>query len=727
MNSLNSLPLWSALAALGVAVPIVIHLWSRRQKIEIQWAAMELLKKAMVARSKQVHMEDRFLLLMRCLTLFLIAMALLRPLFNTSTPIGTDGAGIVIAIDASYSMGHGSPSRFEKALAKTREILSTVSEGDPVSIVLMSKQPVVLFRRIGYDPGSFKNGLEKSAKTSSHTLNLARNLELLLELSNELKTASKECYIISDAQVVDWQNISDQARSTLQQLSEKSRIVLTPVEAYKNDNLALTDFSYSAGSLQRDGSARFSAGIRNTGSQSVSGASVEFFVNSKLKFRKEVPELEAGENGIVSFYTSFDTIGDIALSARLSKDSLTIDNERHAIASISSSVRVLCIDGDTNDSSETGPRGAYFAIRALRLKHAEERAPIKVTHIDPAGLYGEKLNNYDVIMMFNVGDVNKDIAKRMRQYLDNGGGLFVFLGDKVEPEKYNNHFTVDGKTILPLKLKETIKHDDPTTGWKISQHQSDHALGKLVNRLPADLIAEASFQSVLTSVPNNDGEIILKLNNDIPLLISNRNGRIFVFTSSADRSWTNLPTHPLFMILLQQSATMLSNTAELSRSLVGDSINMPLPGRLMGDQVNLFNPNGESEPTKVTVVSGKTVAIIKPEQPGIYKVIGKAGLSSASIAANTDPSESELRCATPEALTEWLDGLAIDIVTSGIADAALNSRTGRDFSLTLLVLGALCFFIQGILANHLSRRIHSKSGGLVETLKSRSVAASRRS
>ena len=57
MNFLNSLPLWSALAALGVATPILIHLWSRNQKYQIPWAAMELLKKATIARSQKIKVE----------------------------------------------------------------------------------------------------------------------------------------------------------------------------------------------------------------------------------------------------------------------------------------------------------------------------------------------------------------------------------------------------------------------------------------------------------------------------------------------------------------------------------------------------------------------------------------------------------------------------------------------------------------------------------------------
>ena len=78
MSFLNSLPLWSGLAALGVATPILIHLWSRNQKYQIPWAAMELLKKAMIARSQKIRMEDYVLLALRCLTLLLIAAGLLK-------------------------------------------------------------------------------------------------------------------------------------------------------------------------------------------------------------------------------------------------------------------------------------------------------------------------------------------------------------------------------------------------------------------------------------------------------------------------------------------------------------------------------------------------------------------------------------------------------------------------------------------------------------------------
>ncbi|MBT6349255.1 MAG: VWA domain-containing protein, partial [Proteobacteria bacterium] len=425
MSFLNSWPMWTGLAALGVAVPVLIHLWSRNQKFEIPWAAMELLKKAMIARSRKIQVEDYVLMVLRALALLLIAMALLRPVFNAGGPGGIGGreVGVVIAIDASYSMNHGEPARFEKAIGQVREILATLQEGDPVSVVLMSQQPEVIFRRTGYDATAFNNALDELANTSSLPLNIERNLGLIDEFVGELKTATRECYLITDAQASDWQTLSDQARSSLRKIGEDARLVLTPVPTVGIENLAITNFTYSAGSLQRGGSARFTANVRNTGALRVEGTSVEFSVEGTLKAREDLPPIESGKTRSVSFFTSFNDAGDVALTARLSKDGLADDNERFVIAKISPTIRVLCVDGDLPSSSRKDPIGGYYLVRALQLRHAVgEDAPVKVTHIDPSDLFREKLTEYDLVVLVDVPSISKEFGKRLAQFTDGGGG-----------------------------------------------------------------------------------------------------------------------------------------------------------------------------------------------------------------------------------------------------------------------------------------------------------------
>jgi Aerotolerance regulator N-terminal/von Willebrand factor type A domain/CARDB len=730
MSFLNSLPLWSGLAALGVSVPILIHLWSRNQKYQIPWAAMELLKKAMIARSQRIQMEDYVLLALRCLTLILIAAALLRPLFNTAGPAGSGGGntGVVIGIDASYSMNHGEPARFEKALGKAREILSTLHEGDPVSVVLMSQNPQILFRRTGYETSAFAQGLDKTASVSAFPLNLERNLERLQELVAELKTSKRECYIITDAQVTDWQTLSDQSRNSLRKLCGESRVVVVPVPAAGAENLAITDFNFSAGSLQRDGSARFAAIVRNAGSGAVDTANVEFLADGKLKSRQDVGRLEPGESRPVSFFTSFDEAGEVALTARLSKDDLTDDNERHAVARVRPSIRVLCIDGDLSENTGGEARGAYFAVRALRLKHIEESAPVKVTHVDATDLLAEKPGDYDLVVMINVPDLTEEFGKRLREFTGNGGGLMVFLGDKVAPEQYNTILASGEHPVLPARLVEAATHNDRSEGWQIVAPKGDHPLAGVVASLPTDLTASARFHTAVRAVPLNDGEVILGLGDaKLPLLLGSRDGRVLLFTSSADRSWNSLPVHPLFTILMQQSATMLSSRAELGQDLVGAPIAVPLPGRMAGDEVTVTDPLGAAEPVKVTVVEGSTIGLMTPEKPGVYRVAGGSGQVGAAVAANVDTVESDIRSTDVAALRKWLDDVPVEVVSERLADLALNSRTGRDLSLLLLALGIICFLVQGLFANHLSHRKHADAGDVMTSLQGSRVAASRRS
>lgn len=737
MNALNSLPLWSGLAALGLAVPIIIHLWSRNQKFETPWAAMELLKKALIARSQKIHVEDYILLVLRCLALFLIAMALLRPIFTASSGDGgSKDVGVVIGIDASYSMNHGEHARFEKAIGKARSILATLGEGDPVSIVLMSKHPQMLFRRTGYDTAIFDKKLNALESASPHSLNLERNLEQLDELVAELKTATRECYIITDAQVTDWQGLSDQARTSLERLSDQARVVVAPVTGSGMNNLALTDFAFSAGSLQRDASARFAANVRNMGVATIDSAAVEFFADGKLKSRQEVGQLAPGETRSVSFFTSFDTPGDVALTARLSKDDLLDDNERHAIARVQSSVRVLCIDGDFLERDQVSPSGAYYLIHALRLKHQGELAPIKITHVAASDMSREKLSNYDVVVMVNVPDVSEDLGKRLHQFTTGGGsgnaggGLIVFLGDKVDPEQYNQHLASETYPVLPARLIETASHEDAGKGWGIATFESEHPLTQLIGRLPIDLIAEARFGRAVRVEPTITSESILKLDdNKLPLLLGHKGenaSRVLLFTSSADRSWNNLPLHPLFTPLLQQSVTMVSRSTQWDQNMVGESVAVPLPGRMMGDQVSVTDPLGTTTPETATQVDGATAYLFTPQLPGVYSVVTQAGDEFTAVAANVDTTESDVRVADVTTLEQWLDDVPVQVLSGELVDSVLNSRTGRDLSLVLLTLGIVCFFVQGLLANRFSRRKHAASGDVVGSLQEHRVAASRR-
>jgi hypothetical protein len=458
---------------------------------------------------------------------------------------------------------------------------------------------------------------------------------------------------------------------------------------------------------------------------------IEFLIDGKLKARQDVGELKPGESRSVSFFTSFETAGDIGLTARLSKDELSDDNERFTVASVRSSIRVLCVDGDFTESTKGNVRGGYYVVRALTLRDIDEQSPIKVVHIDSPDLPAETLREYDLIMMVNVPDVTEEVGKRLHRFVTSGGGLWVFLGDKVDSENYNECLTGRAHPVLPARLGRSITHDDRRVGWQIAPPGGAHPLSRLTAKLPEELTSTARFTSMFKTEPLASTETVLSLGDgSLPLLLTHRDSRgknILLFTSSADRTWTNFPTHPLFAMLMQQSATMLTSHPELREFTLGGIAAVPLPGRIVGDTVTLRDPAGETFPGKVTRVDGAIVSVIEPETPGIYTVEAAGGHSASAVAANVDTAESDVGVIDAGALSQLTESIGVVVASANLAEAVANSRTGRDVSAVLLAIGIICFIAQGVLANYFSRRQFAADGDVSSSLKSRRVAAARRS
>ena len=157
MSFLNPLLL---VAAIGVALPILAHLLNRQQVKRTDWAAMQFLNRNLRVRSRELRLRDILLLLLRCLALLLLVFALSRPFWPAGSGSWFSGeprAGVVSAIDASFSMGHGSEgtSRFDRALEQAKIIAESIQPGDPVSLVLMGGQDEALVHNMAFDPRCF--------------------------------------------------------------------------------------------------------------------------------------------------------------------------------------------------------------------------------------------------------------------------------------------------------------------------------------------------------------------------------------------------------------------------------------------------------------------------------------------------------------------------------------------------------------------------------------------
>ena len=128
--------------ALLVAVPYLAHRLRRRRAEEREFAAARLVAPAPPKARRRSKLEDRALFGTRALAILALAVLGASPLVRCTRlslqRSGGASVAIAIVIDDSMSMraDASGKSRFERARAGARELLSSAREGDAVALVL---------------------------------------------------------------------------------------------------------------------------------------------------------------------------------------------------------------------------------------------------------------------------------------------------------------------------------------------------------------------------------------------------------------------------------------------------------------------------------------------------------------------------------------------------------------------------------------------------------------
>ena len=746
MSSLNPFTIWATLAAIGVAVPIIIHLLYRKNRKETDWAAMELLRRALVVRSGQIKLEDFIILLLRCLTLLLLAAALLRPILKDSDLIGDQKVGMVVAIDDSLSMNHGATTRFENAIEKARQVIGTSQLGDKISIVFLNERSIddpnkIPLRAADYDPTKINSILDEAKKSgaSNHQSNLENSIPLLNEMSEEMKAGTKEIHIITDAQQSDWNGLSSEAKGMLAEIP--ASIYILPVNSENDDNRSITSLKYVSGSLNNSGVARFEATVKNFGTNDANSGNIEFYQDGNLVSRQTLGVIDSGSSKVIPFLANYNKPGDLSITAKISKDNLSEDNFRNIVVNVRPGIRVLCATDSVNEGLSNSTNGLFFLENALRLRSSDEEAGIQVTSVDSSDLTLEKLNDYDIIILANVSSPSIEIANRLKTFTENGGGLILFAGENINAEKYGQTFGTTSESILPAIIgnKKTATEENENL-YSLDVPTSDHPLATVIRSMSEEMINDAKIKSLVELQPTQGSQVILSLVEDkSPVLVSKEvgNGSVILCSTSADRSWSDMVLHPIYAIMIQQAVTTTTSRPESRVAMVHSSKTINIEGAMPSNaKLQKMIISGEETEDEIETTEIKTSQdnnSFKAEidaqdinETGVYQITNNEGKILGAIAVNSNPSESNVKVAAADALNESI-GAADNIkIIDGSPDAVLNDRKGSDLTSLLLILCIVCFVLQSILAKIFTNKISKGETDVAASLQLSNVAAARR-
>lgn len=710
MTFLNPLLL---LTTLGIGLPILAHIINRFQVQRTEWAAMRFLDRNVRVRSRQIKLRDVLLLILRCLAILFLVFALARPAFTGDSLTWLPGekrAGVVIAIDSSFSMGHGDAgsTRFAEAMKRVEVIRETMAPGDPITLVMMGGDQRVLLRNMAYDPLRFDEALA-NLSVSPGGMDLVNEPKRIAELVEDMDAPQKEVYIITDAQAADWKQPSARLREALAELNAQAEVYVVPVRS-GNENLAVTDLELVAGVLRKGTTARYRATVTNYGIAPAANISVQCLADDVEIDRKIIPVIAPGDSETVSLFVPFHNAGATRITAEITGDSLSADNVRRTVAVVRDKVSVLCVDGSSGDAGR-------LVVSALMARAGGLQGEDYVARSVPwLSFPTEDLSEIDVLVFTDVPEITAEQAEDLEKFVRSGNGLIWFAGDLVKPAAWNERAATLETPLLPSLLRGQKKTSDALgAGQPLDSELSDHPVCLPLKSLPEDLLAETRTLRLFEVEPLASSFTVLRLaGSGAPVLLEKALGRgqVFQFTTSAEITWNNMALTPVFPLVMQQIVTYLSGREFESPRLVGDSLTLTYVSQPDASDAVFETPSGENVTVPVREVGGQFVALLEnAHEAGYYTARVSVQSAGVPIAVNVDPRESQIACLEDAELRKNLEGLGLQVASNGedLATAIAASRTGRS-AWRVFMIAALAFLvIESLLADRMLSRGGSKS------------------
>lgn len=678
----------------GLALPVLVHLLSRRRYDIVDWGAMRFLELAPNAR-RRIRLEELLLLLVRMLLMGVMAVALARPwvpgnwLGRWGTPQNRD---VVILIDGSASMGWEGRAETPHAAARrlAEELIDHLLPGDTLAVYDVREQPRPLLPTATRDFEKVRAALAKLPRPQG-VARLGPALNAGLQALNVGTNLRRELVLLTDDQALTW-TPDDRAlwlrvQDQLQQTTIAPRLWV--VRADELQLGATTNFTVERLQLSRELAVpglpvRITAKIRRTGGEETLARRVFLEINGqRIAEETQQIRLAAGGETTVTFERRFSAPGSQLVSVVLEADDLPADNQSDAAVQVVDALPVLLIDGDPHRDptrSET-----FFAQAALAPKANPAGNWMRVEVLGVDDVTAAKLSSAAVIVAANVRRWTAPQREALQAAVTAGRGLLVTLGDQVDPLAYNQEDGPATNGLLPVELvrigqatgqeEQGVRIADSTlelpwlAGFRGEQGGSlvDARFSRWwVTRFPAaaDAPGPAAAAPPVANPPpaapkslRGQPTVAARLSTQDPWLIYGRfgQGTVGVLTSSLDADWNTLPAKPDYVPWLHELIFSLAAITGQHNVEVGQPLSGDLPADWVADRCQFRGPNQEVFPAQIDKRDGHNVVRL-PETTvaGVYHLestLALAGTPPIYFVANPDRTESDLTRLTDEQWT----------------------------------------------------------------------------
>jgi len=684
---------WLAVAgAVAMALPIVIHLFLRRRQRPIEWAAMELLRRAVQQSQRARRVERWILLVLRCLILLLVGLALARPATVTALSMSQPIALAVVLDDSVASRTTASPdiapgqTAFEAARAACIESIQALPSGSLVHVLTTS--------------GTIEH--------TSEAVQPNRAVAILGELEPTHEPSRMRQAV-------------DRADDVLGRLSMPGRIVLASsfsrgaidTEAQVLPATEATLDIHDVGSDDAGTAAIVSMLQRTLGPQLTGSITVDVTVMrpGNDQARRSVPVtvtdvqtdrsatadavfIEGSQRAVATATLPVDpTAREHAWMATIPTDRQPADDVRAATISTVSADPVLILDRERLDIDEGS--SAQWIERAL-----EPIAGMGLAHqrLDPNEVREGSLGGATSIIICRPELLDAAGWAECTAACE-AGALIVIVPPTeetfVEWQDPCAAMLGPGVTIR----RDLVNHEPP---MRLRPQQPTSPITQLLTAELTELIAPIEInRSVTIDGPPTTVSPILMMDDGAPMMVLSTRGRgaMVMFATAPVPSWNTLATKPIFVPLMQETIRQGEVLLDAGSGVTIGS------GRLPEGTTELRPVLGSTAADSPLAVDPSGQIVGAGAKPGIMRVVTAPGTTStvrraSFIALNVDPEACDPQHNDAARLTAWLNQTVSPGVVVGTTIRTPQSSTSA--AVWLLTVAALLVLAETLLGRMFS-------------------------
>jgi hypothetical protein len=532
-------PLFLA-GALAVAIPIVLHLFRRRNDPVVPFSALRFVQQLPIEQARRRRLQDLLLLALRVAALALLAASFARPYL--AVPASSAEAGVtVVAVDASGSMGDTPRAARARALAEAA--VTDAPAGDLVSVVRFAGRADTLIEPT-LDRAAARQVIGRVRPTAAPTryhAALARALEII-------GTRPGRIVLVTDLQASGWNANEAVGVPARVSLSVQDVGPMPP-------NAGITAVDRTPDGIR--------VALTSTGPARDVG--VALTLDGALVGRTRAA-LPADGGAEVAFKGVSATRG--ALVARLERaDGVPADDERWLVLDPRPRATAVIVA-----SPGAGLGDAVYVRRALEAAEPPRGWQVEVRAADrvraPSDLPAA------VAVIVGTAGIDRRGAEALRQFVEQGGGLLVAAGPGVNLELLAAGFG-DSFPRVRVGPPAEVPHSLVPTDTR-------HPVFRLFAS-DAGAFDQARFSRVAQVATTAPATVIARFDSGGPALVDQviGRGRLCVFASDLSNRWNDLVLQPAFVPWIVETAAWLAGSQTAPAAVMagdGSSPDTDVPG-----------------------------------------------------------------------------------------------------------------------------------------------------